>query len=66
MFDNPLKISSFHLKCFFKDIIYLREREREGALVGEGHRERERISSRLPSERGDRGGAPSQDPEIMT
>ena len=37
----------FVLFCFN---IYLFERESEQAVWGEGHKERERISSRLPTE----------------
>jgi len=59
-----IKINTFS-NFFFKDFIYLFERENEIERESmRGGRVRER--SRLPAEQGSRHGPQSQDPEIIT
>ena len=56
---------SFFVCFFFKDFIYLRERELERESLSRG-RVRWRGRSRVPTEQGAQCGTRSQDPEIMT
>lgn len=59
----PLNVVAVLQGYFFKDFIYLIERERESTSGGEG---RGRGRSRVPAEQAAGCWAPSQDPGIMT
>ena len=64
---KPLRHPGIPISGFLKKFIfiYLRERETEHKMVGEGV-QRGRGRSRLLAEQGAQHGALSQDPEIMT
>ena len=65
MEEKRERVELIILRKFFKILfIYLKERKRERDHSRGNSRRRGR--SKLPAEQGAQGGAPSQDPEIMT